>query len=286
MSINKSRNVRKQSSQTKRSVRNTYKNNSIKKRGFTMPSMPSLSVFKLFGMIVLCVFLTCAFIVGIGAGTIWIYNTATTSDYFATQNVKVLGNIRLSRDMVQDYAGIHEGDNSLAISITKVEQALRKTPWVEAVSVKRILPNSFVITLNERMPSFWVKQDGVLFYADELGNIIAPVETENFIALPVLEVEHGAEKNIANLPRYLKDLKSGQLPIEYGAISAFKISHDKGLELYLDDREIQLCLELDSWQNNLKRLSLTIGDLARRNELSNVREIRAASGNVWVIRNT
>ncbi len=283
MSINKARSNRKPA--PKRHSRNVYKAGSAKKRVIAMPKLPRFGSLRSFGILLLCVFVGFIAITGVGIGTLWVYKQATTSDYFATKHIDILGNVRLSPDMVKDFAGVHEGDNSLEISIAKVEKALLKTPWVESVSVKRVLPNRFVITLSERMPSFWVKKDDVLFYADEHGKIIAPVETGNFIALPTLEVQAGAEQAVSKLAIYLEDLKSGKLPIEYGAISAFKISNDKGVELYLDDREIRLCLAFDSWKNNLKRLSLTLGDLARRNELSKVREIRATDGNVWVITN-
>ncbi len=294
MSVNKMRGVRKPSLQLKRNAKNVYKGGGAKKsvvspKATRMPKMPKASkIGSLSGVWVtlLCICIGFTVIIGISAGTLWLYRVATTSEYFATKEIEVLGNVRMSKKMVKDFAGVHEGDNSLDISIGKVEQALLKTPWVEKVSVKRVLPNRFVITLAERMPSFWVKQDGVLYYADEKGKIIAPVETSNFMSLPTLEIGVGAQDSINMLAVYLKDLKSGKLPVEFGAISAFKVSSDKGIELYLDDRDIRLCLELDSWTNNLQRLSITLGDLARRNELSKVREIRAADGNVWVITNT
>ncbi len=271
----------------KRSTRNVYKPSAKPKRNLnlSLPKIPRFTFLRPAFAIIFGLFIGLGVVLTIAAGTLWIYKQATTSDYFVAKQVDVLGNVRLSSHMVKDFAGVHEGDNVLSVSITKVEQALLKTPWVESVSVKRVLPDRFIITLSERMPSFWVKQDGVLFYADEHGEIIAPVETGNFIALPTLEVEFGAEAGLAKLPYYLQDLKSGKLPVEYGAISAFRVSNDKGIELYLDDREIRLCLAFDSWSNNLQRLSLTLGDLARRNELSKVREIRAANGNVWVITN-
>lgn len=216
-------------------------------------------------------------------GSLWLYRFATTSPFFSTKQVDVVGNVRISREMVQDLAGVHEGDNSLAVSIAGVERALLQTPWVEDVSVKRLLPDRFVIRIHERMPSFWVRKDGVLYYADAQGAIIAPVETSNFLSLPTLSVEPGSEDVLASLDEYLKDLKSGRFPVEFGAVSGLNISPGKGIELYLADREMRLSIATDDWSGNLERLSITLGDLARRSALGPVREIRAADGNVWVI---
>ncbi len=225
------------------------------------------------------------FLCGMGVSFLWLYKEATSNDFFATVGIDVVGNVRMSRQMVLDLAELKVGDNSLNVNIAHVEHALLQTPWVEQVSVKRILPDRFVIHIQERMPSFWIRRDGVLYYADVKGKLIAPVETKNFVSLPTLEVGYGMQNMIVHLENYLNDLKSGKIPVDYEAVSALRLSEGKGVELYLDDREMRLCIALEGWSENLERLSMTLGDLARRKELSRVREILSADGNVWVIQN-
>ena len=222
---------------------------------------------------------------GVCFTSLWLYNKAITSDFFTTRHVDVAGNVRLSRDMVLQYGDLKEGDNSLAVSIAKVERNLRQTPWVEEVSVKRLLPDRFVIKLKERMPSFWVHREGTLYYANERGVAIAPVESKNFLSLPTLRVETGAEDAIPFLARLMKDIQSGVLPVEAGAIASITLSPGRGIEIYLEDREMRLSIATDDWEGNLARLGVTLGDLARRHELRNVREVRAVNGNVWVLLN-
>ena len=226
-----------------------------------------------------------AAVTGLCAGSIWLYGKATTSDFFATRHIDVAGNVRLSREMVLQYGGLKEGENSLAVSIAEVERKLRATPWVEEVSVKRLLPDRFVIKIKERMPTFWVHKDGVLYYANERGELIAPVESENFLSLPTLSVESGGEDAIPFLGRLMEDLNSGSLPVESGAIASVTLSPARGVEVYLEDREMRLSIAIDDWSGNLARLGATLGDLARRQELRNVRDVRAVHGNVWVILN-
>lgn len=222
---------------------------------------------------------------GICALSLWLYGKALTSDFFATKHVDVAGNVRLSREMVLQYGGIGEGDNSLAVSIADVERNLRDTPWVEEASVKRLLPDRFVIKLKERLPSFWMHKDGLLYYTNERGEIIAPVESKNFLSLPTLRIEQGAEDAVPYLARLLRDVQEGSLPIEAGAIAQVTLSPAHGIELYLEDREMRLAIAIDDWEGNLARLGMALGDLARRRELGGVREVRAVDGNVWVIRN-
>ena len=215
-------------------------------------------------------------------GSVWIYDAVLTSDTFITRHIDVSGNVRLTRDMILRLGGLHEGENSFAVSISDVERRLRSTPWVEDVSVKRLLPDRFVIKIRERMPSFWVRHDDRLYYANDRGEIIAQVESDNFMSLPMLTIEPGGEDAIPYLSRLMKDMRSGALPIEVGAIATVDVSPSKGVEIYLEDREMRLSLAPDDWEGNLSRLGVAIGDLARRRELGMVQEARAADGSVWV----
>ena len=229
--------------------------------------------FLMFGVCVLA---------SVGFVFLWLYDIATTSSFFTTRHVDVSGNIRLSREMVLHYADIHEGDNSLAVSIGDVERRLRGTPWVESVSVKRFLPDRFVIRVQERMPSFWVRRDGLLYYANEQGQPIAQVESENFLSLPTLALDEGLQRVPAWISQLMHELQGGALPIEVGSIAEIAVSRAKGVEIWLDDRSLCLALAAEDWKENLQRLAMTLSDLAKRQELKNVREIQAAHGNVWV----
>jgi cell division protein FtsQ len=236
-------------------------------------------------------FLLVTLLLAIGAGivggacvlSLWLYNEALTSDFFTTRHIDVTGNVRLPREMVLEYGGIREGENCLAVSITQAERQLLETPWVEEVSVKRLLPDRFVIRIKERMPSFWVQREGMLYYANERGEIIAPVESSNFLSLPTLTIEAGAEDEVPYLTRLLKDLRAGRLPVEAGVVASVTLSPGRGVEMYLEDRALRLSIATDDWEGNLRRLVVTLGDLAERQELKNVREVRAVSGEVWVV---
>lgn len=244
---------------------------------------------KSLGGIVLCASIGCGVLLALGVGSMWLHRFVTTSPFFAIKQVDVVGNTRISREMVLDYAGLHVGDNSLAVSLAKVEHTLLETPWVQEVSVKRLLPDRFVIRVQERLPSFWVRKDGALFYADARGVIIAPVETHNFLALPTLMVASGAEDALDRIEEYLailrSGLRSGRLPVEFGTVSTVSLTPAKGMELYLEDRELRFSIATDDFKGNLERLGITLMDLTRRNALGTVREIRATDGNVWVINN-
>ena len=247
-------------------------------------SSPMLARLKGTSVIVLLAGVGAGLLVGLALGSLHLYRYATSSPLFATKTVNIVGNVRLQRDTVLDLTGVRPGDNSLAVSIVGMEKSISKSPWVEEVSVKRILPDRFDIRLQERSPWFWVQHEGRLYYADEMGRPIAPVESANFMSLPALEIQTGAEELLPNMKSYVAELKGNILPVDYSAISWIRLSSGKGVEVYVENRDMHLSIAPDDWSGNLNRLGVVLADLARRNELPLVREVRAADGNVWVIR--
>lgn len=244
---------------------------------------PSLKTILAFGLVLL---ISVAALAGMGTVSVWIYKKAITSDFFTTTHIDVAGNARLSRDMVLQYGGINIGDNSLAVSIGEIERNLRNTPWVKEASVKRLLPNRFIIKINERMPSFWIRKDNILYYANEKGDIIAPVESRNFLSLPTLKIMPDAEEMIDCLPRLLSDIRNGILPIETGSISQIVLNSLNEVEIQLEDRDLKLAIAATNWEDNMSNLGVALADLVKRRELAHVREIRANGGNVLIIRQT
>jgi len=269
----------------KRPARNTH----VAPKPQRAPKRKGVSLFSLerlkgTSVIVLLAGVGAGLLVGLALGSLHIYRYATNSPLFATKTVNIAGNVRLQREAVLDLTGVRPGDNSLAVSIVGMEKSISQSPWVEDVSVKRVLPDRFDIRLRERSPWFWVQHEGRLYYADEMGRPIAPVESTNFMSLPALEIQAGAEALLPNMKKYVAALKGNALPVDYAAISWIRLSSGKGVEVYVENRDMHLSIAPDDWSANVNRLGVVLADLARRNELSLVREVRAADGNVWVIR--
>ena len=271
--------------QAKRPARNAHTHSALKtplapkrQEGFPLAFVKGTSVMVLLAAV------GAGLLVGLALGSLHLYRYAVSSSVFVTKTVNVAGNVRLQREEVLSLAGVQPGDNCLAVSIAGMERSISQSPWVEEVSVKRVLPDRFDIRLRERSPWFWVRHEGLLYYADEHGKPIAPVESANFISLPALDVQSGAEKLVSNMKIYVAGLKGNALPVDYAAISWIRLSPGRGVEVYVENRDIHLSIAPDDWNANLHRLGVVLGDLARRNELALVREVRAADGNVWVIR--
>lgn len=248
-------------------------------------TVPWRGLTHFFGTTIFLSFLL-LFVVAVGFGLLYSYRSLLSGEYFALKTLEIQGNSRLSSREILEAADLQDGANTLALSIDAVEEALARNPWVEEVSVKRVLPGTLIIGIREKTPAFWVQHEGALYYADAYGRHIAPVIPGRFASLPTLEVEPGAEDSTAALPDLVKSLQESRLSLSPASISMVRLSSARGVEIYVEGASYKIFIGLEEWLQNLQRLGLTMADLSRRGELDLVRIIRAQGANVWVERHS
>lgn len=222
----------------------------------------------------------------LGLGLLYGYRFVTTHAYFGLTEIAVTGNERLPYGDVLAAAEVKLGQNCLEVNVGGVEARLSGSPWIKAASVRRELPNRLVIHVEERQPSFWVRQGERMHYADALGNVITQVQPGEFASLPVLELdpEAGAASRAAllALPRIVERMNRLDLPFGLGQMAWIRVVEPGELELFLDGPRLALRFSLDGFETQLTRLSQVWKDLLRRDELAKVAAISAREGRVWV----
>ncbi|MDL2314386.1 FtsQ-type POTRA domain-containing protein [Desulfovibrio sp. OttesenSCG-928-C14] len=209
------------------------------------------------------------------------YYFFTTSQYFALKTIEIEGINRLESREVLDIVGINYGMNTLSISMESMEKALSRAPWVESLSIKRVLPDRFNIVIKEREPVYWRNLNGVLHYADRWGQPIAPVTPGSFSSLPALDIEPGAEDLAGRLPYLVNSLTRADLPLDTAALAWLRLSSAGAMELKPSDK-LSIVIGIEDWQSNLERLNAVLYDLSRRGELRDTAEIKAHGNHVWV----
>ena len=211
-----------------------------------------------------------------------IYDRVISSDYFLINNIDISGNNNVTDEEILAAAGVAVGQNNISVSIEDVEAALEKNPWMERVSVKRVLPDILEIIVQERVPKFWILENGVMCYADQYGQAIVPVGNVPTQSLPVLEIETGGEIFCSRLPEMLSVFDRSGLPLSVQSASWLRLTRAGGLEIFLEDSNLHLGLGAEDFSNNLVRLSLVLRDLNRRGELPRARRISAYGSQVFV----
>jgi cell division protein FtsQ len=228
-------------------------------------------------------FLACVLILGVlGTGLIFAYRMVTTTSTLGLTEISVTGNQRLAYGQVLEIAGLRLGQNSLGVNVTRVEAALSQNPWVEFVTVRRELPDKLFITMKERQPSFWVRQDGQLYFADAEGKIITQLAPGDSASLPLLQIAPELGDQHENIAAMVALMNRQNMPFALGQMAWVKFSESGQVELYLDALRLRVRAQLDDWQTHFSRIETVWRDMKLRGETSQVAAIEASGGKVWV----
>lgn len=95
-----------------------------------------------------------------------------TSPYFETKAVRVEGTSRLSQAQILKWANIRAGESIFQINLRRVAKSISSSRLVKTTEVKRILPSTVLIQVEERIPFVYLSQKGSLYEVDQEGVIL------------------------------------------------------------------------------------------------------------------
>jgi cell division protein FtsQ len=223
------------------------------------------------------------FILGmLSLGLVHGYRTLTASEHFAVSSVEISGNNKLSNAEILGLSGISGEESILEVSLREINARLLADPWVESVTVRRILPGKVSIHVREKEPFFWIQQAGILQYTDRLGKPIAPVELGRFVSLPVLIVEHGVRADCSEFQEWMLAVERREYPFGFPEVAWLKLEEAGLVRLYLEDLGLEVVMDLGAWQEHGRLLNRVWEDLRVRGELDRVGRITVMSGKAWV----
>lgn len=215
---------------------------------------------------------------GLLAGYRWV----TTTELLSVQNVKISGNQALSSSRVKELAGISQGKNIFAMDIGEMERNIRSSEWVEALRIKRDLPDTLHLKIQEKEPVFWIRKEDRLFYADSQGRAIAPVQAERFRSLPFLSVKGSSSGQKERLRQLREEMRARDLPFTLQDVSWLRFFPGQIMEIRLHQYPLRIYLGGQGLQENLGLLETVWSDLQGREELSRVKRIRIYNATGWV----
>ncbi len=217
----------------------------------------------------------------ISAGLIGSYRFLTNWSFFSLRDLNVQGNTILSREEILRTAKLGIGQNALSVSIAGIEHRLIEHSWIKEVLVHRILPKKLVITIEERVPHFWVKKGSSIFYADKKGQCIAPVTAERFILLPFLSW-NGSDRQQEVLNTISGLMTKDNSIFRLKDLAWIRFVDREFLEFFVQDWEIKVIICFNNLQDNWRYFREVWRDLLQRNELKKVSKIMAYNRMGWV----
>lgn len=183
---------------------------------------------------------------------------------FNLEKVIIKGTVNITKkDIIQSlYTNQDEYIVGMALydfSLKEIKQKIEQIAWVKTVSLKRVLPNTLIIEVEEKSAFALWMIDNEKLLIDENGIVLNKVEEISLNTMKSLPFVFGKNAN-ENLSNLVKELK--QQPELFSQITAFEFVSGRRWNVYLKN-QIQVKLPQENVSNAWKRLE----KIQKRDEL-------------------
>ena len=135
---------------------------------------------------------------------------------FCVTQIFIEGRTHVALNALKKQLAIEIGDPIFLHSLGEIKQKVESFPWIKEAKIKRLLPGSFYIYLNEHVPlAIWKSKKGFSLI-DTKGNIIPCPDSENPSNLPII-IGENAPKNFLSLQPLLEKFAKA-IPVIHGAL--------------------------------------------------------------------
>lgn len=164
----------------------------------------------------------------------WLYLRAQSDTRFALKSIEVTGAVQTSRAAIDSVTKAYAGTNLFRLDIARLQNDLRRLPWVSRVEIEKKLPDTLRVRVVERVPVALLDDDSTLRYVDERGvafaNLSPAVGDRD---LPIIRDASGAE--LTRAVAFVDTLRSRD-PQIFSRISEVRPVAPRGFALF--DREL------------------------------------------------
>ncbi len=124
---------------------------------------------------------------GLLSAVCWMgYIYLTTNPYFALEEVRIKGNDRISKKRIQELLPIKAGDTLFTFNKKLLVERLKEEPFVKDIKIKRKIPQTLLLTIEERIPILLVAVKGVFWEIDAEKFLLSKIDPSRS---PLLRVE-------------------------------------------------------------------------------------------------
>jgi len=117
---------------------------------------------------------------------------------FSIKEIIVSGNYHLDRDDIIGSINIKNGDQLLNVQFEDVNKKLGENPWIKEVSLKKQLPGTLLIDIEEAVPKALLRIKRKLYLIDRDGRILERIKGDSMLFLPVIkDIRPKNEKGIS-----------------------------------------------------------------------------------------
>ena len=229
--------------------------------------------FKTIGSILAVPLMALLFIFGHDLITQW--------DHFNAQTIQITGNRHLTNTQVLELAGIHPGQNILAVNLGLARRRLISHGWVADAAVNRKLPAGLGIEIREHTPAALLDL-GPGFLMDARGTVFKKLGPGESSRLPVVSGLAYADLAVGKQPvaplvlavvNLLEISRGATAVIPEKRIKKIQADCETGLTLTLAGRPATIKIGFNRYFEKLRMLSLISQFAAKTENLAAIESI-------------
>lgn len=106
---------------------------------------------------------------------------------FQLEKISLRGSLaELTLEEIQSLLNLPKIDSLFSISLSKARQDLKQHPWIKDVAVRRLLPDTLIVSIKEYEPVAFLYHDKKLHFVDKTGAVFKTFAGEERRDLPIL----------------------------------------------------------------------------------------------------
>lgn len=110
---------------------------------------------------------------------------ALKTDFFVINDIKVIGNKNITKDILINASSINIGENIFKISTSSGEKSIKKLPYTKEINIMRKFPKGIAIEITERKEMVQIKDISSFILIDEEGQVL-DIKDNNKENLPII----------------------------------------------------------------------------------------------------
>ena len=126
-----------------------------------------------------------------GAHGLW--QQVVQADYFRLRSIRISGNKMLSEQRIRYLLAIPPQHSLLAIDLPRVGTRLSRHPFIRTVALRRLLPHTLEVTIQEQSPALVIRSDDQSLIVNAEGHVLRDFDPEQDGTLPQLILQ---EQNV------------------------------------------------------------------------------------------
>jgi cell division septal protein FtsQ len=171
----------------------------------------------------------------IGAFCVYFYHQVHHMEpLYRIQKVVFIDNKRLTDEELREIAGDRVRKSLLTVSCREISRHMLQSPWIKSANVRKELPGTLAITIQETEPFALLDLNEHLFLIDEKGKILEELKDDAVPFLPVIISDPSREREGFS-----------------EALHLVRLMNEKGLTSGRDHVEViahkphEICIEMD-----------------------------------------